>query len=191
MKKCTKCGAEMNGHIRKGLCRSCTSGTRKFPYKKRENITGSKNHSWKGGKAKCLHCNKILFSRHQKTCKQHINGLNKKITKITPFLGEKHTQWKGGISFVPDYKAIIEANRRARIRKSEGTFSFVEWEALKMKYRYMCLCCKKCEPEIRLTADHIVPIVKGGSNDISNIQPLCGICNSIKKTKATNFIETL
>jgi 5-methylcytosine-specific restriction endonuclease McrA len=36
------------------------------------------------------------------------------------------------------------------------------------------LCCGEAKP---LTVDHVVPVSKGGSNDISNIQPLCLECN--------------
>ena len=40
--------------------------------------------------------------------------------------------------------------------------------------------CQQIKP---LTVDHVVPISKGGSNDISNIQPLCCNCNSKKNAK--------
>jgi 5-methylcytosine-specific restriction endonuclease McrA len=72
-----------------------------------------------------------------------------------------------------------------RIRKlgANGSYTLGEWELLKKQYGYICPCCGKGEPEIKLTADHIVPLSKGGSNYIENIQPLCKPCNSRKHTQ--------
>lgn len=67
--------------------------------------------------------------------------------------------------------------RRMRLRQIEGNFSFQQWQELKEQYDYKCVMCKQKK---KLTIDHIIPISKGGTNYIINIQPLCKPCNSSK-----------
>ena len=78
-------------------------------------------------------------------------------------------------------------NRRAKQVINGGSHTEKDWVAIKEKYNYMCLCCKKYEPEIKITKDHIVPVSKGGSNDIENLQPLCLSCNSIKWARTIDY----
>lgn len=71
---------------------------------------------------------------------------------------------------------------------AEGSHTFQQWEELKKKYNYCCADCGMQEPFTnqffqRLTEDHIIPLSKGGSNFIENIQPLCHFCNCLKKDK--------
>lgn len=40
--------------------------------------------------------------------------------------------------------------------------------------------CQECENRENLTVDHIVPITRGGTNDVSNFQILCRSCNASK-----------
>lgn len=74
----------------------------------------------------------------------------------------------------------ISANRRAREMKAEGHHTVGEWNLLKIQHNFRCVFCRRQEPEIKLTRDHIIPLARGGSNWIENIQPLCGKCNSRK-----------
>jgi len=83
--------------------------------------------------------------------------------------------------------AVQHQRRRARLRSAEGSYTVQEWTALKAYYDYRCLSCNLQEPDISLTVDHIVPLSKGGSNSIDNIQPLCGRCNSRKQAKAIDY----
>lgn len=76
---------------------------------------------------------------------------------------------------------------RARVESGE-VFSVQEWLDLCAKYEHLCLACKQEKP---LTVDHVIPISKGGSNLISNIQPLCKSCNSKKRTKIIDYREAV
>lgn len=76
--------------------------------------------------------------------------------------------------------------KRRDLQRIDG-HTLEEWETLKAQYNWICLCCKKQEPTIKLERDHIIPVIKGGSSNIQNIQPLCGSCNSKKHTKIIKY----
>lgn len=90
---------------------------------------------------------------------------------------EAHRRWKAKN---PGRMAHLKAMRYARERNAEGSYTFEEWEKLKAQFGNKCAFCRK---ETKLTRDHIIPLSKGGTNYISNIQPLCRSCNSKKNTK--------
>jgi 5-methylcytosine-specific restriction endonuclease McrA len=114
-------------------------------------------------------------------------------------------RWKGHIKTIREVKGKRETknthdknlqlekkrftNMRYKARKieAEGSHTFGEWEHLKKQYGYICPMCGKNEPDIKLTEDHIIPLSKGGSDNIENIQPLCVACNTRKHTKTIKF----
>ena len=51
--------------------------------------------------------------------------------------------------------------------------------------KYQCQSCGKANEETNLTIDHIIPLARGGQNDISNLQTLCFTCN-LQKTDKTD-----
>lgn len=85
----------------------------------------------------------------------------------------------------PEKVSIQKANRHILERGGKGNVTYTEWVSLLERYGNKCLCCNKTN--IKLTQDHIVPLSKGGEHHISNIQPLCGPCNSSKGTKTIDY----
>lgn len=70
-------------------------------------------------------------------------------------------------------------NKRRSLMQQNGVFVVLEKEILKL-YRSECACCGSRE---NITMDHIIPISRGGTHGIGNLQPLCLTCNLSKSTK--------
>ncbi len=101
--------------------------------------------------------------------------------KVGIFVGDKAHNWQGGLTLQPGYRYRMSGRPyEIRRRGATGKHTEKQWIALKEQYGHMCLCCKKTEPFIELTRDHVIPLSKGGSDNIGNIQPLCRACNSQK-----------
>jgi 5-methylcytosine-specific restriction endonuclease McrA len=47
-----------------------------------------------------------------------------------------------------------------------------------------CLACGTAE---RIEVDHVVPVVRGGTHELANVQPLCRSCNAAKGARATDY----
>lgn len=151
----------------------------------------------------CLVCNQIARCKNSrklagggKYCSHKCQGKAQ--------MGVNNPFWKGGKSAQKvrwnayhnkykkvhrDYYNHREAIRRALKSKATGSFTFSEWVNLKTELGSKCLACGVSEPDIALSIDHIIPISKGGSNNIDNIQPLCKPCNSRKNAKTVNYKE--
>lgn len=77
---------------------------------------------------------------------------------------------------------ILMAMSRHR-RRALGNINSTEWIAKLTMLKGECQICFRKEPEVKITIDHIIPITKGGTNHIDNLQPLCHGCNSSKSNK--------
>ena len=179
--ECKICGKELSRREYK-YCRKHQSETTK----------GVLNVNWNGGKPKCEICGKFITygysrcSNHRITTKKTRKNLRlamakrlKEGTWVNQFGG-----YKGGYE-----NKLMHVRKRYLLKRNVfGNHTLKEWQDLKKKYNYMCLCCKRFEPEITLSEDHIIPITLGGTDNIKNIQPLCRSCNSRKHTKIINYI---
>ncbi len=85
----------------------------------------------------------------------------------------------------PEARRAHTHRRRTRKTGGGGSFTAAEFKALVRHYGGKCLCCGRTD--VKLTADHVVPVAKGGTSNIDNIQPLCVPCNSSKKDKTIDY----
>lgn len=85
----------------------------------------------------------------------------------------------------PDVRADLAARghkRRARKRGAGGSFTAAQVREVYRKQRGLCASCGASLKD-GFHRDHRVPLVAGGSNDITNIDLLCGPCNLRKGAK--------
>lgn len=87
-------------------------------------------------------------------------------------------------------KVAFDCQRRRERKRANGGdgFSYEEWLAFCEALGNVCLCCGT--PGL-LTVDHVVPISKGGCDELSNVQPLCGPCNSRKGVRIVDYRPAL
>jgi uncharacterized protein YdaU (DUF1376 family) len=85
-----------------------------------------------------------------------------------------------------DKAADGKERRRLRLADARllGTHTAEEWDEMKSAYG-RCLKCGALTTEP--VKDHIVPIYQGGSDAITNLQPLCRNCNSAKGPDSTDY----
>lgn len=174
---CDECGKKWKDYIPTTGYRKYCSQKCWFKFYKVKRIT-----------KKCLHCKKnfrpsvqIINKTGGKYCSRECRYADMKNRPLT----KKH-----GKSKTKKYRAFYEKRRMARKKGAVGNHTLKEWEDLKGYFQYMCVCCKRQEPEIVLTEDHIIPLSNGGSDNIENIQPLCRNCNSRKATKTISYISS-
>ena len=185
IKNCLQCNKGFKtipAKIKRGWGKYCSTNC--YIESQKKNKLGKNNPNWKGGSPKCIKCDKQSSARPFRKARYCRNCY----MKILSQNGKERWNWKGGISKTKEYKSHHDKLKRdKRRRNAVGSYTLAEWEATKMKFRYMCLCCKRSEPEIKLTRDHVIPLIKGGLNTIENIQPLCRSCNNRKYTAITDY----
>jgi 5-methylcytosine-specific restriction endonuclease McrA len=84
----------------------------------------------------------------------------------------------------PEKNALHTRNYQARKKGAIGRYTLLEWRDLCARFNHQCL---RCGATTKLTADHIIPISKGGANTIDNIQPLCMSCNASKGAQSIDY----
>lgn len=141
-------------------------------------------------KARCKVCQKDYSKAYRKKHREQIRATSKRYREK-----HKHTEKykQAQRRYAKKHKAKRSQHghaRRAKEAGNGGSYELDEWEQLLEYYNHKCLACGiNKEDAIRggLTVDHIIPIDKGGTNNITNLQPLCQSCNSSKGIKTTDY----
>jgi 5-methylcytosine-specific restriction endonuclease McrA len=120
---------------------------------------------------------------NQEKCKEAVKRSQlKNPTRITKWVAEnkeKISQYKK--HWRQNNKEYFVADKHRR-RGASGMFTAEQIKKLFELQKGKCVCCRKDITD-GFHRDHITPITKGGSNDISNIQLLCANCNKSKSAK--------
>ena len=141
-----------------------------------------------GGTARDLFCNSCRNIKNQ-SYYSYTSKIKIKRTKIPRSLEEIETR---RIKTNATNRKWREQNRekwsainrlQQHKRRALGPIHSTEWIAKVAMLKNECQICFKTEPEIKITIDHIIPVSKGGTNHISNLQPLCMRCNQMKHNR--------
>lgn len=166
--RCDHCGAAFSqyvSHIRRSERHYCS---RDCQFKSRSN---EKNPNWRGGpiERQCTHCG-TAFEVHPSFTKRGRSVFCSTICKH-----------KSQLKYPTKVIACRENGRRreARVRAGRAikTHTYQQWLDLVAAYKSRCANCRR---KVRLTRDHIVPLIRCGHDGIENIQPLCHSCNARK-----------
>ena len=142
--------------------------------------TGVRHPLWKGGKPKCLDCNKQLKGSYAKRClscagkaktfsKQHRQNLSRALMGIKRpnLLGSNNHAWKGGVTPLH--------------RKLRTSFEYEDWR--RKVFERDDYSCQECgDRGAYLHADHIKRFADYPELrfEVSNGQTLCIECHRVK-----------
>ena len=85
---------------------------------------------------------------------------------------------------------LVKKNKKKTVQLEDGTviekteritFNKTTRKEVYRKSEGHCMLCGKFVDYEDFTVDHIIPLAKGGTNDISNLQCTCKRCNTIKQ----------
>ena len=107
------------------------------------------------------------------------NGLRKEVEKQRSFRERASTggigKWHDGDT---DGWNRQKRSERLTAARAQGRHSKAEWVEMLEFFGNRCVRCGASGADVSIVKDHIVPIYAGGSDAISNLQPLCRSCNA-------------
>lgn len=80
---------------------------------------------------------------------------------------------------IVDMETMQQVGDIHKIKRKQ--FSVTERVKIYNKGKGRCAICGKFVPYDSFTVDHIIPLAKGGTNAMDNLQVACSVCNLIKQ----------
>ena len=148
--------------------------TKKSYSKNRDKILASQKESRKRNPEKHREMQRKSREKHKEKVKKYMLSYYEKNRER---MNRLHREW---VARNKEKAKQLDRTQYSRRKLAEGTFTLEEWEAVKRQHGFRCANCNK---RTKLTVDHIIPLSKGGTNFIANIQPLCKSCNCSKNDK--------
>jgi len=151
---CPDCGIKLKSYPAK-YCLPCSCKHRKLP-----DNSGENHYRWKGGKPRCLDCNKEITHK-AKRCSSCAK------------LGERNNSWNGGASF-HDYPV---------------TFNYILKSEIRERDKYMCVVCGCTEEDNGKYLDvHHIDYNKDNCEP-DNLISLCRFCHPRTNYNREKWIE--
>lgn len=173
MKQCSKCGETKplsefylkNGKPRDSRCKECKRAEQREYYQEHPEEGKENSRRWrKENPERAAELHREWMKEH----KEEYAGKHREYSR----------QWR-----LRNPQSVLKrwVVRILRLIQSEEHFTDEEWQEL---FRESGSRCAICGSTKNLTVDHIIPLSKGGSDTIDNIQILCRKHNSQKKDKS-------
>lgn len=190
-KVCTKCRQELplsafgkhRGSSLRPRCKTChAADVREYVQRNHEEVKARKREAYHRDHEKSLEQGRRYREKYREVIREKDREFRRKHRET---LRHRHRIYSREFyKKNPGYSHPYHVRRRARLRGAGGHFTRGQFMALVCTYERRCL---KCGIQYDITADHVVPISRGGSNDITNIQPLCDTCNKQKFTQTIDY----
>lgn len=114
----------------------------------------------------------LATSLTKKECKNLLRKCTKKLKEYTPVEEDAKTEGP---------KNLEEAKEDVLVKKTKRRpFTQAERMQVYTRDRGICGICGAFVPPNELTIDHVIPISKGGTYELNNLQCCCRRCNLLK-----------
>ena len=207
-KPCRKCGG--NKWYKNGKCAACGKAAshkryhddpekhralaREYRRENPEKVKDANHKSWLKHKEAYLEINRKWRRENPEKAKASVKkwrennqeglfeyGRNRR-KRDRERINENNRRWK---KENPVKIRALNHRRKTNRTKAGGNYTAAEWNALVKHYGGKCLCCGR--DDVTLTVDHIIPVSKGGTSNIDNLQPLCLSCNAGKRDNTIDY----